>query len=361
MLNKLHSIIRLFKKKIFSFIEYYEAGQYFCFEESNNAVQLRHRKKESFANILILAIGEYQESTIVLPVDKKSEATKLLKLQLKSNQLGLIRAKVESGYIANIWTIEQNLFDSARFIIPESLILEKQFNNGQQVIFPDKKRFFLHQNKLTYSSKKSNFINSSERFAMACGANFDTEINVTDEQLVSLLYNNVGRLSPNIWSTCFRVFEKRWLEGVFYRFTAPMVLVITLYAILLVGYASVKNAWLESQLSSQQSEVSELFALQTAIEDKKQQIDTLSGLLNGKKNHSRFFHAIAPILEFTRLSNIRYEQGRYLIRGEADSATQIVELLNTQAELIEVKFEQPVTQSRRRERFVISMALGDRT
>lgn len=363
------------KKILCTFAGYYQDGLYrFALNDQSQLtlIAMPMENDPKIPVLLIIARKHYHEQVQDYPIENKRELKKLLALEFGDDSCYHIWQNSEvtfSGqHPVNIWQ-----FDSAipnRFIrLPETLLLAltakaeqivsaqnglPQTSNDQKL----KTTFIGRQGKLIQSSPQTVLINSAQRFASSIGiAQLTTDKIITPENHVNELALAMKKLSPSLLFSFIKTPKVADRLTLLKNMCVPLFLVLTVYLALTSFYLTYQNTHIAQQISSQSSEVSIALQQQQNVDQNLARYLALQAFFKDKKTTSQFWLVMAELFPQAQFSNIRTSGPRFVLRGKATQATQVLELLSKNTRVQDAKFDFPTRKSRGLENFVISFIL----
>lgn len=342
--------------------------------------------------LLIVSREEYNEMSKEYPIDEKSELNKLLALEFASearafyHNWGCINGKSK----VNVWQFSEKVPDAA-MLLPETLLLALT-NLEHQISVVTKaskehghtKQIYVGKVEKTISSSSSSaIVNSSQRFAISAGVTqlesdrhilntIDDGAELTAAQqeklaMVSdtakfydfsmLLACGVKQLTLPIINSFLQLPKPENSMQVFKNIALPLFIVLFLYLSCSSLYLAYQHQSLQQQLSSQGDEVSSALDLQQQADSKKVRFHALDSFFLKKIDRSRFWLVMADLFPEAIFADARLVDNRFVIRGNTEKATRILELLSNKPEVADAKFDLPIRRDNNRDSFVISFKL----
>lgn len=301
------------------------------------------------ADIVILTKEHYSEQNRTFPISSRRELTKILSLEAQNSQDILLYAigdYIDGKRNVLCWTIQRQVFQSHQLspliVIPESaLLLNRDENKLYSVTRLDKTFWFVKRQNDVLSAQKKGLINNVEMFLASAGINAQIErcelseqqyLDKVTEDLAVIMLRNLKGFNPGLR----QLKSIDWLSHVKFSGFAAIAL--------LVGYFSLTSLYLNMRLDSARSVQSEyadktkdVFMLKgqlTKIEQKHQKLAALADKLSAPNVVWRF---LGPLIQkgYTVAQINLLPSGMYIIRFEAPKATDVIEVLKADPQVVE--------------------------
>lgn len=308
--------------------------------------------------ILIASRELYKEELDKLPLTNQSEVKRLLTLNNPNKDFQYrINNVTENMTFYNSWGFSKILPD-APILLPESVILANASENDIFELKGPLEKTILYIAKTEqgiFSSVPTKMLNSTARFAQSCGLNAqETSHFLSFEQLPALLLKGLSCLKIKDWLTFTKKSAQNFsLDNI----KRPLLLVVVCFT----GYFTVTSGYLywqkwqvEQQLQDEQADVSSALALQDDLNYIKNRVQVLSPVVANFKSNTIIWTILLPLYEQANFANIRYEAGRFILRGTTDKATELLYEIASYEGVFDAKFDLPVSINRQRETFTIS-------
>lgn len=337
---------------------------------SKNKVKLELSNKDFTPWLLICARGYYREYVRRYPVTSKRELSKLISLDSDFKPETQVYFKclrvLDGASLVNIWQFLPTL-PKANIMLPESLVfafgsdfVQKHgvIKNFVLSVLRDEglPRLFIANSSMgVQSSQPSAVISSAELFGQAVGL-------TTDIQTAELTLNHQalslkeGLLKiPSNWLMSFISFSPDKL--ILTRLKRPIYILILTLIIYILG-SSLWLLWqekqLEVELSKNQTLVERALQLQDNTNRLLGNIASLNRVTIEMQTITRVWEVILPVSDISSLSTFRYQDGRFIIVGEAARATDVLSVISAFQGVRDAHFDLPVSKQRNKEQFTIS-------
>ena len=131
-----------------------------------------------------------------------------------------------------------------------------------------------------------------------------------------------------------------------------------LYGGLTSAYLGYKTHSVQTQLAQNKSSVNQALNTLEQFEATNAQLNTLQGFTQSQQLASSLFFVLQQLVTTAELSNIRFEDNRYILRGTANKATDALQIILNNERVNNAKFDYPSRKERGGESFVISFTLN---
>jgi len=357
--NSIKQRIRGFLQSLWRFVGYYD-GIFYQFIYTKEGLTLVPVESNKKPKILIVSCNRYVEEHMSLPVVDKKELRQLLKLQTQENQAALVCDIQSDKSIVNRWQLPK-FAHSPFFIIPESVLITKSCQESEALVVEEKKgnTIFALVGKVTYSGNLKGVINTAKRFAMSIGMQLERTTVLSEKDKLVRFEHGFKNLSLKeiIAFTSFKVTADR--NKLLVGLTLPAITIITAYFVISSLFLTFKSEYLDYQSANIESQLGDLLKLQSVVEEQQTSYLSYIEILNNQTDFTGLLVSLVPVFEQVRLTSVIYENGRYIVRGEIDKASDFLDLIAAEPNVKDAKFDFAVIKSRARERFVISFKLAD--
>jgi hypothetical protein len=311
--------------------------------------------------ILIVSREFYQESLDQLALTNQREVKALLKLNnadTQTDNIYCVNSITESQTFFNTWKFSKTLTGSF-FTFPEGLLLVNNLQDNQAIVVETEQqqaRLYVGASPQgLYSSKPTAVLNSVSRFCQSCGLPQQPSSSVlTVAQLPGALLKGLRNLSANQWLAFWRTPHNTLSYD---NIKSPLLLGLTCiiaYLTLSSAYIYWQNAQLEQQIHEGKAEVTEALNVQDQFTALQLQVESLSGVTSEFTSKTAIWQILLPLYAEGKFSNIRYQDGRFILRGSTTKATELLAKLANHEGVLDAHFDLPVTSNRSQENFTIS-------
>ena len=318
--------------------------------------------KERTPFILIFARRFYQETAQNYPIENTKELKKLLALELASQQNSYyhIWGKENGQSKVNQWKFQEHL-PKSWFNIPESLLFALNSHNGQIThIQTTPASFITRVNGVVYSVPQSNIITSNHHFSMSVGVSSQQVSKVIDENnFASSLAQSIKKLPASLFARFINLPKTENKQLQIKQLITPVIVILTSYILLTSVFLNYKQSQLEQKIAIQSKEVSNALDLQQRLEQKNLRYIELKEFFAKQQTSSGLWLTLVNVFPHAIIHNIRKSEDRYIVRGMTSSATNLLELVSTQANVVDARFDLPITKNKGKETFIISFKMND--
>ncbi|WP_462146562.1 PilN domain-containing protein [Pseudoalteromonas gelatinilytica] len=343
------------KNKIQSKVLSYYNGELYCKKQQDWKVS----KDEHSLKILIVSPSFYTQTEKKYPIRDRKELSKLLKLQQSDGQLSLIHSNDEHSTYVTQWKFDKCL-PKAWLYLPESFLIAHYCEPGQILEIEESEKntyYFTNFEHGFLSAKKSNLVNSVERFAVSSGVQCKESLHLSFADKLNIIQQSITKIKPKHWLVFSSNFKELNWWSLAIKAICPAISLVVVYIFISSIYLYGLNTYYSKNLEEKGSNINRLLWLQQELEQKQDNIAKLQEFLIDKPNFLSLWLELVPLFEYVDIDSIRINNARIMFRGQAKQATQIMELLSKSPNVADVKFDSPVSKVRNEERFNISFTL----
>jgi len=354
----------------------------FCgyFDGTINKFYLNEEQELSLRNIgegekppllMIIARHFYHEISKTYPISNKAELTKLLKLEFANDastkhHIWQTKARNVTGEqtLVNIWQFSSSLPHFA-IQLPESLFFALGDNQEKAISVVNerlsqkgKQLFVARKHHLIHSTISNSLINNSQRFLMSSGISASLavhHVNV-DTFVAELAQGFNSRIAPLIPHFIVKSKSTDQLQQVKVA-SLTFSCVFLVYLLISSGYLISKEYYLQQELSQQIEVVNKALSEQQSFDNNVQRYRVLQTFLQDQGNSVQFWLIVTKLFEHAQFSNFRITNGRYVLRGTAAKATDLLVKLTEFSVVDDAKFDFPTRNVKGLDRFVIGFTI----
>lgn len=347
------------KIKLFSkLVSYYDNNQHYKFVYDKGLWRL---EVANSAKLIQIVSAEHSSETLeVVPTSDKSALKGIIRLKKEKDQnkniLVSVRQQYEGQTKMNIWGVERS---TSIFQIPEMLLLAQSITE-RQVIQLDEKYFVARRNNVIHSALKLGIINSPERFCASCGITFDELINLhslTDKVscYIEMFSTVFSRNLPELFQlSALHNFKPAVIRGI-----GVLSAVSACYIMISSAYLVWKKDDLANQLSENKNNINNALTTYEKYQVTNAQLNAINDVFEGQFKKSFVFIIIDEIRHAANVSNVSFASGKVIIRGKAESAIAVLELINSSEGVSGAKFEQTIRRTQGIEEFIVSFSFSE--
>jgi len=321
------------------------------------------------AKIIIVAKPHYQESSETIASISKKELNQIIELRKKSQQFAILQ------YSKN---------DSVDGYDLKTIVIEEQVKNsylGRRVVFIPESALFYDKGPFLYSIESiggtlfsggqggetklafaKGLLNSAEYFSMSIGLPSDTKcIQMSQKEYASFLFSSLmSKELPELRNAVFYDVSD-WLDAnkLHVLYWAPLVVCFA-FLLMTNSYLYFSNKKMNNELANGSSEVSELLSIKREIDKKAQLITSIGGEFTDRTLTHQNWDVIYSLVENGAvLTRIAYQEKSLIIRGNVNSASDMLASISKHSLVQSAAFEGAVRKSRGRDAFVLKIVPKD--
>lgn len=321
---------------------------------------------ESKNTALIQIVGRihYSEQSENYPIGNKKELVNLIKI---NNSTVNNEPNTHNAYIIKALEQDQSKVTHWRFTgvpkawlnLPETLLLRQTLKTEQVISSSVFAAMFVAQHQQSvFSALTSPLVNSAERFAAMFGIPCKHVINISDPtQYAQTLIKGLQAQPKQQLAAFFTLPSGLFTKAQLKKSAIIFSVFFGAYVALTCGYLMYKTQSLQSELAQNKGAVNQALTTLEQFQTSSDTLKTLQSFTQSQQISSSLFFVLHPLFLSAELSNIRFEEGRYVLRGTADKATNALQIIINNPRVNNAKFDYPSRKERRGESFVISFTL----
>jgi hypothetical protein len=345
---------------LFRFLGYFSDGMQKFVKSGQGEGSISLQSVDQFKPlILIVARRHYTELNRSYPLENRSEVKKLINLEYAGQRLYYKLAKAENGKIlVNIWLIKSVVPD-AWLTLPESFILSARSTLGRVLqLNTSPSQFMTKQNQLIHSQIGNQLINNANNFAMSVGipGSFELE-KIEPAVLPQMLLQNLKCTPTNELFLFFSMPSLNLTKQNFNSIIAPSVALGIIYLVLSSVYVGAHKYYLESQIAQQSEEINVALDANSQMQQQTESYQKLQKFMASQLDIAAVWYVFADVVNDVQLSRFDLIQGRFVLAGQTDRATSLLEKISNNAHVKEARFDNPTRTSKNKEFFVISFTV----
>lgn len=342
------------------FVCYFQNDTYFEFVRQKESYKLSRIEKPRI--IQIVSRQYYQERHERFAISDKKSLKKVLSLKTYSCSDNLIFARVSRVLadfsFVNFWHVKLKSRKSL-FYIPESFLLCQEIENGEVLDLDNDGFFYTKYDEVIFSSPKNSLFKNAMTFTQSVGVTMLKELEITNDEKLQRLVRGVFFPSVLKDLSLFLKYSKSSdIHAGFKKSVFICMSVFITYFMISSVFIYTKNQGLESKLSQQK----ELVGIALQLEQEKLDKSTLLAKRRELLKSLTIVSPIAIVLKETivtaNITSINLTQGRFVVKGDASKATELLDILLKISHVSDAKFDLPIRSYRNREEFVISFVLN---
>jgi hypothetical protein len=357
---KTNKFVNLLEKLILELAFFYDDKWYRLYADKNSEPQLKEAQFNSNRCLMLIAgRRHYNEMVRLYPVDKQSEVSNLVKLEFEGQRFHYIIAKMENGKAhVNVWVYAASLPDCL-FVFPESLLLANNKSANQILVSGYSRSYFLSkQNGLVYSQLCNALIDTPANFAMAIGmANNNPAVEIPPSNMGAALISGMRALSVAQLKS-FISLPKVAITGNVGKILYTTGIILGLYLFASSAYLTFNKQQLLEQTNSQNEDIKAALVASERVENDESRYSQLFQFIDGQQDISKLWFVLAELFPEAQFSVISYDNGRFILVGKAEHATEVLEKVHDNPYVLEAHFDNPTRREKNKESFVISFVLN---
>lgn len=355
------------KKWLCNNVVYYSDKPYNLVLNAQQQFTLIPTEGEQTKTPLLQIVGRkhYTEQSENYPISNKKELISIIKM---NNQSADTNQHSHSAYIINSLGGDQSKVTYWRFLplpaawlnLPETLLLSNTLTAEQVLNSQAFSAMFVtgHQQSVC-SALASPLINSPERFASMFGVPCKHVITINEpthyaKTLIAGLKAQSIKQLATFFTPPATVINKALIK----KTSLIVVALCVLYGGLTSAYLGYKTHSVQTQLAQNKSSVNQALNTLEQFEATNAQLNTLQEFTQNQQLASSLFFVLQQLVTTAELSNIRFEDNRYILRGTANKATDALQIILNNERVNNAKFDYPSRKERGGESFVISFTLN---
>ena len=312
-------------------------------------------------SLMIVARKFYHEEAKTYPIESKSELNKLLKLQLHDSPETKhhLWQQQENQSFVNLWHFNTEL-PKSYIRLPESLLFSLG-NRTEQIteLGTSPPLFVGRQNNCIHSAVASPLINSGQRFVMSTGIQHNYTIReIPIENLAENLAIGCQKLTLSILISFSNSAAAQNKMLLFKKILLPSAITVMLYISLSSGYLYSKYHYLAALQTEQNVEIDTALQQQQNFDSHTNHYANIKAFLTDKKNAASFWLVFAEFIDDAFFDNIKFQQGRFILRGTTDNATALLAKISQHPKVKDAKFDRSTRKHKGKDDFIISFEVS---
>lgn len=327
------------------------------------------------ARIALIGKQHYTEIKKSYPIQSKRELKQILMLEYPTSDLSFcfftINDFQDGARKVTVWQmkidLQSELGMNAGVIIPEGALINEALKDKSMLALHFEASniehwFYRDQNGQHYSGAKQGLIQSAERFLASVGiAETIDSKQLSWKQYIQFLQAHLP--SFLLQSGSRFVYTHTSAHPDFSTFVKPFsiitVSILASYLAVSSAYLAARNAWAEEEASALSKQARSVFMLRNQTKEKLAQLDEIALISDSSAASSVIWKDIGKLMqEGVEIQSIAFlPDGRYILRGNADSATSVLSVFNRSGTYTEAKFYSATQRRKERDHFSISTKL----
>ena len=321
---------------------------------------------------LILGKEHYSQSTQTFPIQSLKEVRNILSLEAQASELlclYIIGQYIEGVRTVISWKVDtQVLADlqlTPKLVVPESALLLADDNQQLITIERSDRTFWFARRQQDYiCAEKKGLIGNQMMFLASAGLSDQLEhISLVEHQYLHQVFTAL----PKLLLTQFMGLKNKgqtlseidWMSHFKYSGLAAS-LIIAGYLGVSSLYLNLKLEWVKGQATELSAQTRDVFALQSEY---NQMLESSAGFIKATSEQASsniVWRLVAPLAQ----QGIKIERvgmlpdGLYIINFEANSATQVLEIINKDKAVVGAKFRGDTYEVNGKEQFAIAFKIA---
>lgn len=343
---------------------YYDNGLYAFSSNTQSVLELMPTdQNQSKIWLLIACRRHYTELSRSYPIENRSEVKKLVKLEYQDQRVFYKIYKVDNGKTqVNIWVFSAQL-PQAFLTLPESLLFSISLTSNEILKVNGQPPLFVAKHKELVSSQLAGaLIANPQSFAMAIGLPSEANVNeLGPEARASALLSSLKALGIADLSLFFTLPPVKPSNYAIKTALLPAALIFVLYLMSSSAYLIGYKTYLQGQINKQSEGINTALDASTEMDTQLERYQQIQNFMAKQTDVGAVWLVMAEIFPSADLSRFQLEQGRFILAGQTERATSLLETLNNHPYVKEASFDNPTRNSRGKEYFVISFTVKPMT
>ena len=351
-------IVDLLKKILPEHLVYHSGKSY-----SINKSDVFSTTDAALAKIVVVAKNHYNEWSKKYPIADLSELKKVVLSQKDQSECKFyyFGPVVNQQRSVTCWEIDNRLADlypKAVLWLPESIIFgslleEKDVLTVQSL---SGQVFMTKIDGVVRSAMKSSLINSPELYGDSMG--FKTKTLTSIVNTPDFILQHIFRTPTSIWPLFFKLSTKVGFLSTLKRVFVSIIAVMLFYNIALSSYLYFYNDYVVNSMQNRSTELDSMLEMQSSLLSYNNLLQTQKTVLQEKQFTYPIWGIVHYLLEQdVTISNFELSSSEWLIRGEAKSATAILESLKQNELVKSAEFDNAVRRNSDMDTFAIRLSL----
>ncbi|XQW85904.1 hypothetical protein ACOYR1_03945 [Thalassotalea piscium] len=346
------------KSNVLSLVKYYDGKLYDIVQDSDGRLILVPSTSSTAIKFVVVARHHYQESIEQYPIENPKELNKILVLKYPDKVHTKYRVcnSENNQSQVNVWHFD-HCVPPAMFTLPETLLFAQRVKANELLTVNDsdaKSLYISRFGNAVNSAVQSTLIKDATIFALSAGISADEVKAVEKTELLADIVFPFSKLPLSILPSFAKPAEKLFSVNQVKWALLPVAALFIINLVITSLYIKYKQSDLETSMEQYNQQFSEMLNNQQEMERNYQRYDALKQFFSTQKKHLPFLIAMSDVFPKIQLSNIRVDDGRYIIRGYTTNALNLLTVMNNHEMIDDAKFDFPVRKGAKREFFVIS-------
>jgi hypothetical protein len=346
---------------LFKLLGYYDNGLFVFAEDTNQKIELVGRADpQPTPKVLIVARRHYNELNRSYPLESRSEVKKLIKLEYADQRVHYKIGQVENGKTrVNIWIFNPEV-PAALLTLPESLLFSASVEPNQILQVNAKPvQFLVTHNNLLFSQLSGALIVDPQSFSMSVGMpNNPVTSELASSEIAGVLLKAIKTVGLANLSLFFALPKVTSSAQTFKSAVIPAVLIFAVYLMASSAYLVGYKVYLQGQIDKQSEGIDTALEASANMDVQLERYQHIQRFMAEQVDVAPVWLVMAEVFPETKLSRFELNQGRFVLAGQTERATSLLESLNNNPNVKEARFDNPTRNSRGKEYFVISFTVN---
>lgn len=321
--------------------------------------------------ITILHRQHYDEQLTTYPIDNKKEIKNLVALEHKDKGNTFlhqynISAQLDGTSYVNHWFIPCLSELSSLIIIPETRLLDRTLQINELLTIQEgghthEPLFVAKSLSGLISSLANGLIKNIDTFCLAAGfavPGVEKIHTLSQSAFLFRLLKGLSRLSPEQWLSCKQPLDQEKLKRAIIPTGLAVSVTLTVYLTMSSAYLVWKKDHLEQQYQSYKQQVNSALTVQNSLLKTQKQLTRQQLFKAERQSFSQVWPTLVPIFQQASLTLISYKDKKYQISGSTEKASDLLQTLMEQPQVVNAQFIGQTRRQRNQDRFSITFEIA---
>jgi hypothetical protein len=328
-------------------------------------------QKKHDPRVIIVAKCHYSELWQSFASVNKKELDKILKLKRDNHAVigvtfQIFKNDAIDGFDVKITTIDQAVITSlgqSKIYIPETeLFLPNESNALTQIETLAGKMFCASISNKMKSSYAKGIVDNVDTYKLSVG--LPDEINpviIQADSFSAFLLSQLFKLNLSSLTRATSFNIKAWfnLTQLHLLYWAPILTALCFYLVLNASLYLKTNS-LEESLAAGGQQVSDIIIRKRQLDNNLAELSVLSTELNQRGFVHHYWQIVDALLTANmKITRITYKEGKLVIRGLADKASDVLATISSNEQISSAAFEGAVRKSGSQDSFILTMQIKE--
>ena len=329
-------------------------------QKKHGSQQKAKQSATDYTPICIAKRHQYREEHRSFPTDRINDVKKILALEIGDKNIRYVLSNKINGEIhATLWYFADKL-PASLITLPESLLVSKTIADNEIArVCSNQPYFVANTKKGVHSTIQGSVIKDENFFAMSIGVS-DSALNVVhipQERIEDDCISGIQKLNVKDWWAFVNWKQIFNPQKVALHIAVPAGIVFTAYLAFSSLYLGIQNFNINAELAEYREKVSTVLSLEDKVSKNELRYQKIQTTFADHQLISPMWFALDTALQAGQVKNIREAQGRIVIRGSTNKATDLLEKISKLPMVHNAKFDYPTRKNRGSEQYVIGYQL----